>query len=130
MDFKIRIEERPSVELRDWLYNDILVYFHESRPKFEKVKDEGSEVETERVVMDEKTELPVVEHLNKGLMKINLSHWLKKSPLNPKYVASQKKQEVSADAEVVDANIFHKYMFFYPEEWLITPEFRYENRGV
>ena len=88
MDFKIRIEERPSVELRDWLYNDILVYFHESRPKFEKVKDEGSEVETERVVMDEKTELPVVEHLNKGLMKINLSHWLKKSPLIPKYVAS------------------------------------------
>lgn len=55
MDFKIRIEERPSVELRDWLYNDILIYFHESRPKFEKMKDEGSEVETERVVMDEET---------------------------------------------------------------------------
>lgn len=79
--------------------------------------------------MDEETGLPVVEHLNRGLMKINLSHWLKKSPLNPKYDASQKKQAAPADAEAVDTDIFHQYMFFYPEEWLVTPEFRYENRG-
>ena len=33
MGFKMRIEERPSVELRDWMYNDVLVTFWESRPK-------------------------------------------------------------------------------------------------
>ena len=31
--FKLRIEERPSVDLRNWMYNDVLVTFWESRPK-------------------------------------------------------------------------------------------------
>jgi hypothetical protein len=34
MDFKLRIDERPTVELRDWMYNDVLLTLWESRPKF------------------------------------------------------------------------------------------------
>jgi len=55
MDFKLRIDERASIELRDWMYNDVVVTFMESRPKFEKFKEEGAEVETERVVINEET---------------------------------------------------------------------------
>lgn len=63
VDYKIRLEEAPSIELRDWMYKDLLVYLWESRPKFEKVVEEGSEVETEKVVVDPNTELPVIETL-------------------------------------------------------------------
>ena len=59
IDFKLRLEERPSIELRDWLYNDILVYLKESRPKFLKARyddpGDGSVPETERVLMDDET---------------------------------------------------------------------------
>ena len=41
MDFKLRIDERPSIELRDWIYNDILLTFYESRPKLVKTQEEG-----------------------------------------------------------------------------------------
>ena len=36
MDFKLRIDERPTVELRDWMYDDILLTLWESRPRFVK----------------------------------------------------------------------------------------------
>lgn len=52
MDFKLRFEERPSIELRDWFYNDVLVTLWESRPVFQKIKEEGSEVATEKVVIN------------------------------------------------------------------------------
>ena len=55
MDFKLRIEERPSIEIRDWMYNDICVTFWESRPKFHKVRDEATETDVERVILDEAT---------------------------------------------------------------------------
>jgi len=87
-DYKIRLEELPSIELRDWMYNDVVVTFWESRPKFEKFKEEGAEVESEKVVMDETTEKPVIEMVNHGITKINLMPWLKRSPLNPSYSAS------------------------------------------
>ena len=66
-DFKIRLEELPSIELRDWMYNDVVVTFWESRPKFEKFKEEGAEVESEKVVIDEATEKPVIEMVNHGV---------------------------------------------------------------
>ena len=55
MDYKIRIEELPSIELRDWLYNDIVVTLWESRPKFEKYKEEGAEEEKERAIINEES---------------------------------------------------------------------------
>ena len=55
MNYKIRLEELPSIELRNWMYNDIVVTLWESRPKFEKFKEEGAEVETEKVVINEET---------------------------------------------------------------------------
>lgn len=54
-EYKLRLEELPSIELRDWMYNDIFITFWESRPKFEKIKEEGAENEVERVVVNEET---------------------------------------------------------------------------
>ena len=68
----MRIDERPSVELRDWMYNDILLTLWESRPKFALVRDEGSEIDTERVVMDDDNELTKIETLNRGVSSFNL----------------------------------------------------------
>lgn len=80
------MEEMPSIELRDWIYNDIVVTFHESRPKFEKVFDEDTGHESEKVMMNE--ESPIIEFLNHGVTKINLLNWLKFSPQNPTYTAN------------------------------------------
>lgn len=93
LDFKLRIEERPSIELRDWMYNDVLVKLWESRPEFEKYREEGEEIDRERVKIDPKTELPCVENISKGMMKINFIDWLKKSPAVPSYSSSQKKKQ-------------------------------------
>ena len=67
MDFKLRIDERASIELRDWMYNDVVITFMESRPKFEKFKEEGAEVESERVVINEATQNPEIELVNHGV---------------------------------------------------------------
>lgn len=93
MEFKLRVEERPSIELRDWMYNDVIVQLWESRPKFEKFREEDDVVDRERVKIDEKTELPEVEVFSKGVMKINFIDWLKKSPAVPVYSSSQKKKQ-------------------------------------
>jgi len=79
----------PSIELRDWLFNDLLLTLWESKPMFQMVKlEEGSEVETERVIIDEVTGLPAVETVCKGVTKVSVYSWLKKSPLAPTYSAS------------------------------------------
>ena len=58
--------------MRDWLYNDVLITLWESRPKFEKFKEEGMEVAVDRVVLDPETQIPVLEIINHGVLKINL----------------------------------------------------------
>ena len=55
MDFKLRIDEKPSIQLRDWIYQGLMITFWESRPLFAKVKEEGQEQETEKVQVDPKT---------------------------------------------------------------------------
>ena len=67
VDYKIRLEEAPSIELRDWMYRDLIVYLWESRPKFEKIVEEGTDVEVERVVVNAETELPEIETINRGV---------------------------------------------------------------
>mmetsp|Transcript_17877 Transcript_17877/g.30379 ORF Transcript_17877/g.30379 Transcript_17877/m.30379 type:complete len:165 (+) Transcript_17877:1198-1692(+) len=135
----MRIEERPSVELRDWLYNDLVVTFWESRPKIEKVREEGQEVAVDRVVLDSESGLPVIETLNHGVSKINLIDWLKKSPLHPSFNASQKSIKNNQEAQTPEAEnlppkkeedkeFIHKFVRFYPSELLSMPEFRYENK--
>jgi hypothetical protein len=84
----LRIDERPTVELRDWMYNDVLLTLWESRPKFEAVREEGADTETEKVIIEEDTGLPVIETINRGILKINLLSWLKKSPAKPVYNSS------------------------------------------
>jgi len=137
--FKLRIEERPSIELRDWMYNDVLVKLWESRPEFEKYREEGEEIDRERVKIDGKTELPCVENISKGMMKINFIDWLKKSPAVPSYSSSQKKKQQSqpaageggagASEEDKDPDVIHRLKYFYPEALLLQPEYRYENKN-
>ena len=132
MDFKLRIEERPSIELRDWMYNDVLVKLWESRPEFEKYREEGEEIDRERVKIDEKTELPCVENISKGMMKINFIDWLMKSPAVPSYSSSQKKKQQSqpaageggagASEEDKDPDVIHRLKYFYPEGLLLQPQ--------
>jgi len=93
VDFKLRLEEPPSIEVRDWMYKDLVVNLWESRPRTEKVVEEGSEVEVERVVVNPETELPETETINRGILKVNFIKWLKKSPATAKYETSQKKQQ-------------------------------------
>jgi hypothetical protein len=49
------------------MYNDVVVTFWESRPKFEKFKEEGVEVESERVVVNNETQVPEIEVINHGV---------------------------------------------------------------
>ena len=74
IDFKLRIEERPSIELRDWMYNDVLITLWESRPVLVKQQEEGSEDVTAKTVLDEATQLPQLETLNRGVsLQIDLN---------------------------------------------------------
>jgi len=79
LEFRLRIEERPSIELRDWINHDITLTLWEQRPLFEKVTEEGKEP-ADKVVVDPATELPKLETLSLGVAKVKLMDWLKKSP--------------------------------------------------
>lgn len=70
VDYRIRLEEAPSIELRDWMYKDLIVYLWESRPKFEKVIEEGTDVEVEKVVVNADTELPEIETISRGVSSL------------------------------------------------------------
>lgn len=88
-EFKMRIEEAPSIELRDWLQNDLLITLFESRPKLAREPhEEGEEPKPELAVLNKETGLPVLETLNRGVTKVKFDHWLKKSPADPKYTSS------------------------------------------
>lgn len=76
--------------------NDIFITLWESRPIFEKVKDELTENMVDRVKVDPETELPILETINRGILRISLWHWLKKSPQNPSYSTSSKKSDKQA----------------------------------
>lgn len=82
-NYEVRITQVPTIELRDWLANDVVITLWESRPVLNKVKDETTENMVDRVQIDPETELPVIETLNRGIVCLNFWHWLKKSPQNP-----------------------------------------------
>ena len=126
-DYKIRLDEVPSVELRDWMNSDIVFTLWESRPIFQKVKEEGQEVEVDRVVINEETRVPEIEQ-NCG---IKLHAWLKRSPLVPTYSSNQKKKDKTKqenEEELPDIHIIHQYYYFYESNVLVKPEYVYENK--
>lgn len=44
MSYVLKIEDKPSCELRDWLESDLFVTLHGSHPKFEiKLLEENSD---------------------------------------------------------------------------------------
>lgn len=81
-------------------------------------------------------------------MKINFIDWLKKTPAVPTYSSSQKKQQQAqtsnqqnteggqdgtesasvANDESNDMKILHKQKYFFEEDLMTQPEFRYENK--
>jgi hypothetical protein len=70
-DHQIVIEEVPSIELRDWILNDVIINLWESRPIINKVRDEELDKELDRVQIDPETELPKVETLDRGVSNIH-----------------------------------------------------------
>ena len=72
----------------------------------------------------------MTETINKGILKINLLDWLKKSPVEPSYSASQKKSKKSgtAAASDVDPMLKHDHYHLFPLHLLSNPEFRFENK--
>ena len=136
-EFKLRLVEAPSIELRDWLQNDLIMTLYESRPKLEREPhEEGAEPNPERVVLD-KDGLPVIETINRGITKVNFAHWLKKSPAQPKYQSSQKKKNVQqSDADQAvdkgeEANkdqVLHQFKYFYSEDLMCVPEYLFEDK--
>lgn len=89
------------------MYNDVILTFWETRPKLIKFREEGAEADVDRCELDEATGLPVIEKLNRGIIKINLIDWLKKSPAKPSYSASQKKKADQGSSEAHDRDILH-----------------------
>ena len=131
MDYKLRIEEIPSTELRDWLFNDLIVTLWESRPVFAKVRDETTEIESDKVVINEETELPEIETINRGIIKINFYDWLKKSPETPTYSSSQKKADkaqAAANAANPSNEATHCFFNFYSTSMMDVAEFKVENK--
>lgn len=121
----------PSVELRDWLLNDVLVTLWESRPLFKKVKEEGSENMVDRVQLNSETGHPILEVLNRGHITINFWNWLKKSPIAPSYSSSAKKTDKSASAkqaDIYEEPDIHAFYSFFNEKFLRIPEFAISNK--
>ena len=125
--FKNRIEEMPNVKLRDWIFNDMEVDLWESRPIFDKVREEGSEVDVDRVRVNSETGMPETETLNLGMVKIDLYDWLKKGPQNPTYSAKKTKGGASDNSE---AEFKHKYIYFFPSSMKDIPECNYTNKSI
>ena len=56
------------------MYNDVLITLWESRPVLVKQQEEGSEDVTAKAVLDEATQLPQLETLNRGVsLQIDLN---------------------------------------------------------
>lgn len=53
--------------MRDWMFKDVVVQLWESRPILKKVQDEATEIEVERVDVDEQTGIPKLEIINHGV---------------------------------------------------------------
>lgn len=66
MGYTLRIEDKPSCDLRDWLESDLFVTLHCSQPKFEiKLLEENTDQQKD-VVLDTDG-LPKLEHKTIGV---------------------------------------------------------------
>lgn len=75
--------------------------------------------------------MPEVETVNKGVLRLNLWDWLKKSPQSPIYSSSLKKADKEAQSKLgafkEEADV-HEYFRFYDASFVRTPEFSYLNK--
>ncbi len=77
--FKIRIIEKPSVALSEWMKQDQTVELWETRPKIiEKKLEDGSDVKEAQIDSNGK---PVIDTRLRGILKVNLSDWIYKAEL-------------------------------------------------
>lgn len=49
------------------MFNDVVLHLWESRPVINKIQDEASEIDQERVDIDPKSGLPVLETIHHGV---------------------------------------------------------------
>lgn len=85
----------------------------------------------DRVVINEETGVPEIETFQKGIFKLKLDAWLKRSPLVPTYSSNQKKKDKTKqenEEELPDIHIIHQYYYFYESNVLVKPEYVYENK--
>jgi hypothetical protein len=69
--FKVRMAERPSVELREWMKRDLIVELWETRPRIVEKKQED-ETMAKETVFDENGK-PVIDKKLRGVSIINIS---------------------------------------------------------
>lgn len=67
----MRLVERPSIELREWMRKDIVVELWETRPRIVEKKQEDDSVMKE-VVLDTDSR-PIIDKRSRGVLRINLS---------------------------------------------------------
>jgi hypothetical protein len=64
--FKIRLTERPTIELSEWIRNDLLMELWETRPKLIEKRNEETMEMIKEVVLDGNN-VPVVETRCRGV---------------------------------------------------------------
>lgn len=107
--YKLRIEEAPSVELREWLREDVLIELHESRPKIVSKKSTEDESVTVKDVDIDEDGQPVIEEELLGLLRLEASKLI---------------QNVDLQQQDLD---YHKFNRFYSPSFITKPEFIYKN---
>lgn len=91
--YKIRLNEKPSLALAEWMKKDLFLELWETRPKLvEKKNDETLEI-TKEVVLDSNN-VPLIEKKQRGIVKVNLSDWINKVELKPEEVQAHQKLSV------------------------------------
>ncbi len=65
--FKLRLNEAPSYELREWMRNDLFMDLWESRPKLIEKRNEETMEMVKEVAFDSNTNLPIVETKVRGV---------------------------------------------------------------
>ena len=106
-NFRWKVKDIPSVELKELMRKGVIVELRESRPIIHESKnDEGSV--TKEVVLNEDN-IPLTQEITSGLMKLDFHKWLFETNLQP---------------EMKD---IHSKFYFFENHYSDKPEFLFTN---
>ncbi len=75
--FKLRLNEKPTWELSEWMRRDLELELWETRPKLVEKRNEETQEMVKEVALDGNN-VPVVEKRSRGIIKIGLSEIMNK----------------------------------------------------